>query len=113
MRSEKVDTRQILAGYLGHANGTHPGVRAKELAAVTEYWPDHLLRDASEKNVPWRALVDPTVFHDVKPDEVHGFVAMFSKTYGRWPSIDGIRRRFGRVSNHRAPGEVEGQGSLL
>lgn len=113
MRSEQVDTRAWLEGDLGRANGTDPAVRARDRRAVLDYWPEDLIERAKKDNPPYRLLVDPTHFSDVEPGDVHEFVRWMLENARQWPSIDGLRRRFGRVSNHRAPGEAEGQGSLL
>jgi hypothetical protein len=114
IRSEKVDARRVLlGGELGYENGTDPAIRRRERERVVEYWPEGLRTRMVKEGVPWRLLVDPTGFRDVDPAEVHAFVSGYRAHRRAWPSIDLVRRRFGRVSNHRAGGEVEGQGSLL
>lgn len=115
MKHEKVDTRALLNGEPGDANYTNPKVRLAERARVLDYWPNDLIaavRDGFVEAPPWRLLLDPTAWNDVDPREVHEFVR-YSWERGRWPSIDGLRRRFGRVSNHRGPDEVPEQVSLL
>ena len=115
MRSEKVDTRALLGGRPGDANLTNPAVRMAERTKVLDYWPDELIaqiRDGIVVAPPWRLLLDPTSWGDVPAEDVHRYVRT-SLNAGRWPSIDGLRRRFGRVSNHRGPDENKLQESFL
>jgi hypothetical protein len=115
IRSEKVDTRALLNGEPGDANFTHPRVRLAEREKVLAYWPDKIIRPIKQGFVtapPWRLLLDPLAWHDVEPAQVHEYV--YRQTLkGTWPSLDGLRRRFGRVSNHRGPDENPEQESLL
>ena len=112
-RDEKVDTRRILSeADLGEANGTPRVRRLAELRRVIEYWPPDLRAEAASGEVPWRTLVDPTRWPDVDREEVFAFVRSYADDRGRWPLIDTLHRKFGRVSNHRLPGETEGQGVL-
>jgi hypothetical protein len=116
MKSEQIDTRAVLAGSLGDANRTDPNVRLAERARVLAYWPDDLIVEIVNGIVvapPWRLLFQPTEWSDVPVDQVVAVVRDSLATNGRWPSIDGLRRRFGRVSNHRRGDEVEAQVSLL
>lgn len=87
----------------------------EERAKVLDYWPDKIIRpirDGFIKPPPWRLLLDPMSWHDVNPHEVHEYV--YRQTLqGRWPSLDGFRRKFGRISNHRDATENPLQGSLL
>lgn len=115
MRSEKVDTRALLNGEPGDANFTHPAVRLAEREKVLAYWPEKIIRPIQQGyiNPPaWRLLLDPTAWHDVPPEQVHAYV--WSMTLqGKWPQLDSLRKRFGRVSNHRGGDEVPEQESLL
>lgn len=116
IRSERINTQAVLRGYAGIANGTDPKVRLEERERVLAYWPEDLIRPITVGNVgapPWRLLLDPTAWEDVSAQDVAEFVRTNLQLKKAWPSLDGLRRRFGRVSNHRSPGEVEGQESLL
>lgn len=116
VRSEQVDVRELLAGRAGDANGTDPSVRLAERERVIAYWPDDLIVAVVDRTIeppPWRLLLQPIGWEDVPPDQVVAVVRDSLATNGRWPSIDGLRRRFNRVTNHRGPDEVEGQESLL
>lgn len=115
-RAEKVNTQAVLRGYAGIANGTDPKIRMEERDRVLAYWPDDLIRPVTTGDIgapPWRLLLDPTAWEDVPPEKVAEFVRTSLQTKKAWPSLDGLRRAFGRVSNHRSPGEVVGQESLL
>lgn len=112
VRSEKIDTRSVLNGDLGDANFTNPRVRQAERARVLAYWPDDLIvpvRDGYLVAPPWRLYVDPTAWKDVIPAQVHAYVRDRLRATGSWPSLDNLRRRFGRVSNHRRPDEMPNQ----
>lgn len=116
MRSERINTAAVLRGYPGTANWTNPAVRMQERDRVKEYWPTDLIRPVEIGDVKapsWRMLLDPTAWKEPAPEEIHDYVRSYLAEYGKWPSLDGLRRRAGRVSNHRSPGEVEAQGSLL
>lgn len=115
MKHEKVDTRALLNGEAGDANYTDPKVRLAERAKVLDYWPEGLtqqIRRGFLEPPPWRLLLDPTGWGDVPRERVHAYVRG-ALEYGRWPSIDGLHRAFGRVTNHRGADEVEAQESLL
>lgn len=115
-RSEKVNVQALLRGYPGTANGTNPARRLAELKRVQEYWPKYVLRPITMGGIaapPWRVLLDPTGWHDVPAEEVAQYVRSYVELHGRWPSLDTLRRKYGRVSNHRSGGEVVGQESLL
>lgn len=115
MRSEKIDTRTVLNGDMGTANLTNPGIRSYERERILAYWPEKILRPIAQGYVsapPWRLLLDPTQWQDVEPEKVHDYVYRASLR-GTWPSLDGLRRKFGRVSNHRSGGEVPGQEAML
>lgn len=110
-----MDTRAVLNGRLGDANFTDPDLRREERARIIGYWPQDLLDPIREGRVlapPWRLLLDPISWKDVPPGKVHEFVRSWLGA-GRWPSLDGTRKKFGRVSNHRGADEVPGQDSLL
>ena len=115
VRSERVETAALLRGEPGLANGTPPEVRLAERERVREFWPDDLLGPVEGEAIvapPWRLLLDPTGWEGER-DDVVSFVRWYLAFHGRWPSLDGLRRKFGRVSNHRGPDEVPEQGSLL
>lgn len=115
VRSEKIDTRQVLLGHLGYANGTELARRRREREAVLAYWPRGLLDGiVGEVYVapPWTLLQRPTTWQE-DPDEVVEFVEEFVAAHRHWPRLDDLMKRFGRVSNHRSAGEVEAQRSLL
>lgn len=116
MRSERVNTQAVLRGYPGTANWTNPKIRMEEKERIEAYWPEDLIRPVRTGDVaapPWRLLLDPTAWSDVPPEEVANYVRVTLRTRKAWPTLDGLRRQFGRVSNHRSPGEVPAQGSLL
>lgn len=115
MKHERIDTRGLLNGEAGDANYMDPRLRLAERKEVLDYWPEELtrrIRDGFLEPPPWRLLLDPTGWKDVQREDVYAFVY---ETLGRgkWPSIDTLHRRFGRVTNHRGPDEVEAQESLL
>lgn len=115
IRSEQIDTRALLDGDPGDANFTDAEIRLDERARVLAYWPPELIEPIRQGIVeapPWRLLLDPTAWADVSREDVADYVYDFLER-GRWPSIDGIRRRFGRVSNHRGPDENPAQDALL
>lgn len=114
-RSERVNTQAVLRGYAGTANWTDPKRRMEERDRVLAYWPEDLIRPITTGDVkapPWRLLLDPTAWSDVPPERVAEYVRVCLRTKKAWPSLDGLRRNFGRISNHRSAGEVEGQESL-
>jgi len=114
-RSEKIDTRAVLNGDLGRANGTDQDVRRAEAYRVWAYWPSEMLakiRDGFLVAPEWRMLTEATAFSDVDPERVHDFVRDQVRLRGRWPTIDEVRRRFGRVTNHRGPDEIDEQTSM-
>jgi hypothetical protein len=112
IRFEKVDTAAVLRGDLGDANLTDPAERRRQRERVLAYWPEDVIALAKKYPPPWHLLLDPAEFDDVPPAEVHFFYRSFFAERRRWPALDDVRRKFGRVSHHRAPGEVEGQESL-
>jgi hypothetical protein len=116
VRSEKINTQACLRGYPGTANWTNPAVRMQERDRIIAYWPEELLKPVISGTIaapPWRMLLDPTAWKDIDPVDVHDHVRTYLRLHGRWPSLDWLRRRYGRVSNHRGPDEVPAQGSLL
>ncbi len=113
MRSERVDTAAVLRGERDDANGTDFRRRERERARIVDYYPPDLVERARRTNPPWRLLLDPTSWKDVDPDRVAGYFRNFFDVHARWPKLDDVRRKFNRVSNHRAPGEAEGQEVLL
>lgn len=111
-RSEKVDARAVLIdGDLGEANGTDRAVRERERRRIEAYWPEPLWRRMAGEGAPWRLLLDATRWPD-RRDEVVAWVEGYREERGRWPSVDLLHRKLGRVSNHRGADEVEGQVSL-
>lgn len=115
VRAEKVDTRAVLVGEIGRANGTAVEERLRERAAVRAYWPGELLdqiADGTYEPPPWSLLLRPTTWPD-DPRRVVAYVAGFLEEHRSWPRLDDLMRSLGRVSNHRAASEVAGQASLL
>lgn len=115
VRSEKIDTRQVLLGHLGYANGTELARRRREREQVIAYWPRGLLDGiVGEVYVapPWTLLQRPTTM-DADANEVIKFVTGYLSNRRCWPLLDDVIRMTGKVSNHRTPGEAVGQGSLL
>jgi hypothetical protein len=116
IRAEKVNTRQVLMGNYGRENGTDLAIRRTERAAVLGYWPADLLDgiiDGSYSAPPWTLLQRPTTWSTDDPVRVAEYVEEFLTEYRHWPRLDDLMRHLGKVSNHRAAGEVEGQGALL
>lgn len=116
IRSEKIETRQVLLGHLGYANGTELARRRREREQVLAYWPQGLLDGIiSETYVapPWTLLQRPTTWRDHSADEVVEYVEAFLAEHRHWPRLDDLMKYFGKVSNHRGSGEAVGQGSLL
>lgn len=131
-RSDQIDTRRMLmvaeaASRLADAysveqlaelfavpvqGGVSAEARMREALSVFIFWPDRLLAAAAEYGAPWHALVEPARWDDISHADAAAFVDNHIDRWQRWPSVGSTRRRFGRVTNHRPAGDVEGQETL-
>lgn len=97
-----------------HDEGTVlAGVRGQEATAIVTYWPWPLIEMwGAQVDGSWHGLFEPTRWTDIEPELVHAFCTEYVGLHARWPSIDTLRRLGGRTTNHRGPGDTEGQGAL-
>lgn len=128
-RSDQIDTRRMLliaeaAGLLDGLysleqlaelfavpvqGGVSAEARLREALSVSTFWRPRMLAEAARLGAPWHALVEPARWDDVAIADAQAFVDNHIARWQRWPSVGSTRRRFGRVTNHRTPGDVLGQ----